>query len=253
VTGQRPPEPVTVLPPRTVGRTVFTQTWADLTFLHWAVDPAVVAPHLPRGTRPDTLAGSTYVGLVPFVMRRVGIAGSPGLPYLGTFCETNVRLYSVDEQGRRGVVFASLDAARLAPVLVARWGAGLPYLWSRMRCHHHGDEVGYTCRRRWPGPPGTSSRIRVRVGPPIEAGPLEHFLTARWGLHLVDRNPGLPRTRYWPNTHPQWPLQQATLLSMDDGILAAAGFPGLADRSPDSVLHSTGVRVVFGPRLPAGR
>ena len=250
MSGLTPAEPVTPLAPRAVGRTVFTQTWADLTFLHWAVEPTVVEPFLPRGTRPDTLDGVTYVGLVPFVMRRVGIAGSPGIPYFGTFCETNVRLYSVDATGRRGVVFVSLDAARLAPVLVARWGPGLPYLWSRMRYHHSGDEVGYTCRRRWPGPRGTSSRIRVRVGPPVEAGPLEHFLTARWGLHLSDRRPGVPRTRYWPNLHPQWPLQQATLLSMDDEILAAAGFPSLASRPPDSVLHSAGVPVVFGPRMP---
>src|SRR5262249_16922273 len=28
-------EPVTALPPRPVGRTVFTQEWTQLTFLHW--------------------------------------------------------------------------------------------------------------------------------------------------------------------------------------------------------------------------
>ena len=33
-------------------------------------------------------------------MVRIGLFATPGLPYVGTFCETNVRTYSVDEQGR---------------------------------------------------------------------------------------------------------------------------------------------------------
>ena len=44
----------------------------------------------------------------------------------GSFLETNVRLYSVDEHGRRGVVFRSLEADRLLPVLTARGRSGCP-------------------------------------------------------------------------------------------------------------------------------
>lgn len=117
------PEPITALAPRAAGRTVFTQRWSELAFLHWAVPPERVAHLLPTGTRPDTLDGATYVGLIPFWMQGIGFLGGPGLPWVGSFHETNVRLYSVDEQGRRGVVFLSLDASRLAPVLAARWGA----------------------------------------------------------------------------------------------------------------------------------
>ena len=254
-------EPVTPEPPRGVGRTVFTQTWAELALLHWAVEPDRVQPYLPPGTRPDVLDGVAYVGLVPFRMRGIGAWGSPGLPYFGSFLETNVRLYSVDRQGRRGVVFLSLDASRLAAVAAARWGPRLPYLWSSMRLVREndpaedaepaadlvGERVEYRCRRRWPGPRGASSTIRVRVGQPIEAGPLEHFLTARWGLHLGSGR----RTFYWPNAHPRWPLHAAEAERVDDELLAAAGFAGLAQRRPDSVLYSPGVHAVFGPRLPA--
>jgi uncharacterized protein len=55
-------------------------------------------------------------------MYRTGLLSLPAIPYLGSFAETNVRLYSVGPDGRRGVVFRSLDAARLMPVLAARWG-----------------------------------------------------------------------------------------------------------------------------------
>lgn len=230
-------EPITDETPRPVRHAVLTQSWRELTFLHWPMDPARVAPLLPAGTVPDTLDGKTYVGLVPFRMR-----GVLRMPYFGTFAETNVRLYSVDSRGRRGVVFRSLDAARLLPVLVGRLGVGLPYIWSSMRIGRDGDVVTYSCRRRRHGP---TSRIRVLPGTPIaEPSELERFLTARWGLHVSWRG----RTIYLPNEHPPWPLHRAELLDIEDGLLTAAGVSRPA-APPVSVLWSPGVPVRFGRPL----
>jgi hypothetical protein len=226
-----------------VGRTLLDQHWRDLTFLHWRVPAESVAPLLPVGTRPDVFDGSSWVGLIPFRLTRAAFGHGPPLPYVGTFCETNVRLYSIDAQGRRGVVFASLEAARLAFVLGARWTLGLNYTWARMRIHQEGRLVTYTSRRRWPPPRGASCCAVVRVGTAEVTGdPLAEFLTARWGLHT--RRAG--RTFYLPNTHASWPLVKAELLELDDELLAAAGLPGVASRPPDSVLFSAGVRTQFG-------
>lgn len=236
-------EPISPEPPSDIGRTLLTQSWLDLTFLHWAVDPELVSGLLPAGTSPDLIDGRTYVGLIAFRMHRVGWLGLPGVPYFGTFPETNVRLYSVDEHGRRGVVFRSLDASRLLPVVVARIAFRLPYLWARMSIHRDGDVLSYASRRRWPGPRGARSRISVRIGEPIEEPTeLEHFLTARWGLH----NDWFGRRLYLPNAHPRWSLQRAELLACDDELLLAAGLPAPTD-PPISVLYSPGVPVRFGP------
>jgi uncharacterized protein YqjF (DUF2071 family) len=225
------------------GRVLLDQHWRDLTFLHWRVPAETVAPLLPAGTRPDVFDGSSWVGLIPFRLTRAGFGSGPPLPYVGTFCETNVRLYSVDAAGRRGVVFASLESARLAFVLGARWTLGLNYTWARMRLQREGELVEYTSRRRWPAPRGASSRALVRVGStPVVDDPLADFLTARWGLHTRR----LGRTFYLPNTHPSWPLVDAELLHLDDELLATAGLDGVADRPPDSVLFSAGVRTQFG-------
>jgi len=238
-------EPITPTAQRPAGRTVFTQDWMELTFLHWAVDPALVEPLMPKGVRPDEFDGVTYVALVPFSMEGIGLFGAPAVPFFGTFLETNVRLYGVDELGRRGVVFCSLEASRLLTVAVTRVATGLNYLWAKMALDRNGDRMTYTTRRRWPGPRGLVSTVSVRVGDVIEPSPLEHFLTARWGLFLPDRR---GRTRYWPNEHPAWQLRSATLEHLDDGLLAAAGFPGLTNEPPISVLYSCGVSVRFGPR-----
>lgn len=246
------PSPVSPDAPSRVRSPLLTQQWLDLAFLHWAVEPDAVAGLLPRGTVPDTYDGATYVGLVAFRMHRVGWLGLPGVPYLGTFPETNVRLYSVDAHGRRGVVFLSMDAARLIPVVMGRVGFRLPYLWSRMSVRRAGDTVTYAGRRRWPGPRGASSLVTVRVGEPIaEPTGLEHFLTARWGMHNAFFGASGP-SAYLPNDHPRWPLHRAEVLTCEEDLITAAGLPAPAG-DPVSVLYSPGVPVRLGrPARPAG-
>jgi uncharacterized protein YqjF (DUF2071 family) len=228
--------------PRLPTRQIMSQRWADLTFVHWRVDPSMLAPLMPAGTRPDVHDGSTWVGLVPFRMVGAGVGKGPAVPWLGTFAETNVRLYSVDATGRRGVVFLSLEAARLAVVVGARLAFGLPYMWAHMRVRQSDGTLTYETSRRLPGPRGAGGRIVVRPGAAVTTDPLAAFLTARWGLHTRL----LGRTLYVPNEHETWPLHEAELLHLDDTLVAAAGLPDLAGRAPDSVLFSPGVRTVFG-------
>jgi uncharacterized protein YqjF (DUF2071 family) len=245
--GWAEPQPVVTAGTPLPGRAVLDQAWTDLAFLHWRVDPDRVSPLLPAGTRPDLHDGATWVGLIPFRMRGAGFGTGHPLPWVGSFAETNVRLYAVDARGRRGVVFGSLECERLAFVLGARLALGLPYTWSRMRVTQRSDVFTYTSRRRWPAPRGARSRVVVRAGTAVvRDDPLADFLTARWALHTR----AWGATRYLPNTHPRWPLQQAELLELDDELLSAAGLPGLASRAPDSVLFSRGVRTQFG--LPVG-
>lgn len=240
------PEELTPTAPRPVRRTVFSQAWRDVAFVHWAYDPGLVAPLLPPGVAPDTVDGATQVGLVAFRMRGIGIGPSPGIPYFGSFAETNVRVYTVDDSGQRGVFFLSLDATRLAPVLVARV-LGVPYSWSRMAVEDRpGGVHAYTCRRRWPGPRGALSRLAVRVGAQVtEPTALERFVTARWGLHVPSRR----GTAYWPNEHAEWPLHRAEALELDDELVAATGLPAPSG-PPSSVLWAAGVQVRFGPKQP---
>ena len=233
--------------PALLGRAVLGQQWRDLAFLHWPVAVSTVQRFFPPGTRPDVLddPATTYVGLVPFTMVGAGIGRRWPVPWAGTFLETNVRLYSVDAQGRHGVVFRSLDASRLLPVLAAHVGYGLPYVWSRMsrsvQPAAEGEVRTWTCARRLSL---VRSRISVRVGPPVEPTPLDVFLTARWGLHARH----LGRTWWVPNEHSTWPLRAAEVLELDDGLRAAAGVQ--VSGLPPLVRFTPGVRTAFGAPVP---
>ena len=239
------------------------QRWLDAVFLHWRIPEELAAKFMPDGVLPDVFDGSSWVGLIGFRMVQAGLGRGPGIPYLGGFNEVNVRLYSREPDGTRGVVFLSLDANRL-PVVVATRAAGIPYVWSRIRQwppfpgtdsgRLHGNHgtiagstgelpVGYSVHRFGRG----AARSDFGVVPKLHAAandPLSIFLTARFGMH--GRFHG--RSVYVPNSHSEWPLFTADVHRLSDGLVAAAGISVIGP--PESVLYSPGVRTRFGrPRL----
>lgn len=233
--------------PALPGRPWIEQAWRDVVFLHWRVDVSAVAPLLPPGVRPDTIGAdgaddgaTTWAGLLAF--RFTDTRFPPvSVGRIGDFVEVNVRVYTVDDLGRHGVVFLSLDAGKLAPTVGARVATGLPYRWAVAEQRRGDDRVAYAVRRH-----GTHVRsmLDVRVGEPItEPTALETFLTARWGMHVHRAG----RTRFWPNEHEPWPLRRASVVSLRDDLVGAAGLPfALTELEPDSVLYSPGVTTRFG-------
>lgn len=229
-----------VSPPPLPRPVVFDQRWSELTFIHWPVEPASVEHLYPAGTRPDVFAdGMTYVALVPFAMSGIGLGTSHPVPYFGSFLETNIRLYSIDDAGRHGVLFRSLETNRLAVVPLTRIGLGFRYTWARMGMTRSGQNITYDSVRRWPQR-GLRSHLTVTVGEVIEPTPLETWLTARWGAHT--RKAG--QTWWVPNEHDPWQLRAARITRIDDELLAASGV--VPSGEPLRALFSTGVRTRFG-------
>jgi uncharacterized protein YqjF (DUF2071 family) len=237
--GQVATEPITPDPPRRVRVPLLRQSWLDVVFLHWETDPVTARDRLPAGVDLDLFDGRAYVGLVALTMD-VALGGAP-LPFVDSFPELNVRLYTVDRHGRRGIAFCSMDAGRLLPAVAGRWGYGLPYRRADAAVSRRGPTVSYDLRRRWPGEDHPRSRFTVRVGDRLDRpGPLEDFLTARWVLHW-----SAARRSWWcPVDHPRWALHRATLESLDDQLVDDAGLP--VSGGPVSVLYSPGTRSRIG-------
>jgi uncharacterized protein YqjF (DUF2071 family) len=204
----------------TIANPVMRMHWDTLTFLHWRYDPAMIDRLLPRGLVAQTFDGTAWVSLVPFVMR-ITAPGLPVVPWIGRFCETNVRTYVTAEDGTEGIWFFSLDAARLAAVATARATFGLPYIWSTMAARIEPDRATYVCRRVLGG---ATSRVSVRIGESVaadELSQLDHFLSARWRLYAHH----LGANRYALARHEPWPLRRAELLELDDHLIVADGLP----------------------------
>lgn len=190
------PDPISRAPPGPMRTPVFIQAWEPCVFIHWPADIDAVTALLPPGCTADTYEGQTYVGLIPLVIRRVQVFGGRPVRHVSTFTELNVRIYSVDAEGRRGIVFLSLDAERLVPVLAAQASYRLPYKWARMSYENTGDVHRWTSVRRWPGPVGARAKIDVRVGAVI---------TERDGLTASSRSGGISTPRCLETTPPTPP------------------------------------------------
>ncbi|MFD1324159.1 YqjF family protein [Micromonospora sonneratiae] len=230
-------------PPPRVAWPVMHHHWSWITFLHWRYPVGTVQSMLPPGLAVDTYDGSAWLGLTPFLMERVRPPVGPVLPWLSRFPETNVRTYVRDRDGRRGIWFFSLDAARLPAVLAARVSYSLPYFWSEMAVRVDGERLEYRCTRRRPSLRGPHCHAEVRLGPALDHrahDELARFLTARYRLFTVV----LGRLVAAEVEHPVWPLHHAELLRLDETLLTAAGLP--PPHGPPLVHASPGVPVRVG-------
>ena len=50
---------------------IMYQSWENLLFLHWTVDPGIIQQTLPPGLTVDTFSGRAWLGIVPFFMRGI--------------------------------------------------------------------------------------------------------------------------------------------------------------------------------------
>jgi uncharacterized protein len=177
------------------------QTWEDLAFLHWRVDPDALARLLPPEAPLDTWEGAAWLGIVPFRITNMRVRGLPPVPWLSTSPELNVRTY-VTVDGKPGVWFFTLDAANRLLVEGGKRLYRLPYEHARMRCARRADWVEYESER-----PGGAFTGRYRGHGQLfhaEPGTLEHFLTERYCLYTADGG-RLYRAQIH---HPPWDLQR---------------------------------------------
>lgn len=158
------------------------QRWAGLLFLHWPVDPALIAARLPPGLQVDVYQGQAWLGIVPFFMDRVRPSGLPPVPWLSWFLELNVRTYVHDEQGNPGVWFFSLDCNQPIAVEIARRVFHLPYQHAAMRGVANGSHIHYTSRRK-SAVPTASYDYEIPASTQLAAPEsLEFFLLERYRL-----------------------------------------------------------------------
>jgi uncharacterized protein len=199
---------------------VMTQSWHDLLFAHWPVDERLLRSHVPAVFDIDRFDGTAWLSVVPFTMRRVAPRGVPALPWLSAFPELNVRTYVSPRDGKRGVFFFSLDAARLPAVLAARALFRLPYFHASMQVSRHGNAVRYHSRRR--GGRASFAAAYEPAGPAFTParGSLEFFLTERYCLYHVDP---LGRPSRLEIHHAPWELQPARAEITENTLTAPVG------------------------------
>jgi uncharacterized protein len=196
------------------------QTWHDLLFAHWSIDPRIMRALVPPELPLHTFEGKCWLAVAPFRMSGIRAHGLPPFPGLSRFPELNVRTY-VTLDGKPGVYFFSLDAASLTTVRGARRFYHLPYFHAEMSLTQDGEWIRYRSSRR-----RSLAEFRGRYRPigPVqlrEPGSLPHWLSERYCLYTVFEGKAFRAEIH----HQQWPLQDAELETEINSMADAAGIP----------------------------
>lgn len=241
--GAPPPEP-----PHRVRLPVNIHYWDNVSLLHWPFPPDDIARHLPEETTVLTFDEMAWVTVTPFFIR-VRPPGVPWVPRPCAFPETNLRTYVAGPDGRQGLWFLRMEVSALWFVAVLR-ALGLPYFRHRMSVDIDEERAVY---RSWPRmlSSGGGHHIVVCLGEdldPVQGGPWDRFVTARWGA-FHRRGPLL---LYTPVEHGPWPLRAAEVpVCSVDALFRDAGLP--APAGPPVAHFSPGVRVKVGVPQLVGR
>lgn len=245
-------------------RTFLTAEWRHLLMLNYAIDPAVLRPHVPAGTELDAWNGTNYVSVVGFLFLQTRVLGIP-VPSHRNFEEVNLRFY-VRRRGpegwRRGVVFIKEIVPRRAIAAIARVCYDEPYVALPMR-HRIESTAGAPAAGAWVEYAwrfhGRWNSMRAKIfGQPEDIAPgseVEFITEHYWGY--TKRRDG--RCSEYQVEHPRWSAWPARDETLDCDVAALYGeefcealhqpcrSTFVADGSPVSV--HTGVRL----RLSDGR
>ncbi|HEX4684758.1 MAG TPA: DUF2071 domain-containing protein [Gemmatimonadaceae bacterium] len=193
----------------TASRVFLRADWRRLALLNYRVDPALLRPHVPRGTELDEWAGGVYVSVVGFLFQRTRVLGIP-VPFHGEFTEVNLRFYvrrTVGTEIRRGVTF--IRELVSSPLIVTAASAlyNEPYLRADVTNELRTDGATYGWRV---GGRAGALKVRPKTTAQVVADSEEEFMTMRhWG-YTRQRDGS---TLEYGVEHPRWMVQRC------DGIL----------------------------------
>jgi uncharacterized protein len=169
---------------------IMIQQWLEFAFLHWSLPPQQVMPYVPAGLTLDTYEGNAWIGVLPFRMSHVHPRFVPSVPWLSEFLEFNVRTYVVGPDGKKGIIFFSLDASNPVGVSLGRAIYKLPYFNAQMTLEREGNIRHYTTRRTHKNarPAAFDGSYRPVGEYYVPAtGSLENFLVERYCLYTTNR------------------------------------------------------------------
>jgi uncharacterized protein len=201
--------------------------WRSLVMINYAVEPAALALHLPRGVELDLWEGEALVSMVGFLFLKTRVLGWP-IPFHQDFDEVNLRFYvrrRTAEGWRRGVVFVREIVPRFAIAATARVAYNEPYLSLPMRHSVPSAlqagarlEFGWRFRGRWQSLGATLAGELQD----IRAGSAEEFIFEHYHGYTRQRDGG---TVEYHVEHPRWRAWQTSESFLDADVPALYGEP----------------------------
>lgn len=183
---------------------IMKQSWENLWFLHYSVEPSAIRSLLPEPLELDTCEERAWVSLVCFETTKVSVRGMSRFTLVPKFHQLNFRTYA-KYKGLKGVYFFSLDVDSPLTAFGANTFFGLPYFTASMELKDNGDDFYFQSARKKNTERVLSVRFKNNNDLFVpQKGSLADWLANRFIL-FKDASDGA----IWGGkvSHPLWPLQ----------------------------------------------
>lgn len=228
-------------------QTFLQAEWRNLIMLNYAVDPAILIPHLPPGTELDYWQGKALVSMVGFQFLNTRVLGIKW-PWHINFEEVNLRFYVRrfdGQQWKRGVVFISeivpkILIATIANTLYNERYQAMPMRHSivpagvdKLRIRYEWQSKG-----RWNALEALIDKsLKPMPADSPEAFIFEHY----WGYNQLSRH----TTHEYEVVHPSWQIADCEEAFFDADIANLYGqeFVPFLSQKPASVFYAFGSAV----------
>ena len=211
--------------------------WVDAVFIHFALSPAELQPHVPFEL--DTRDGVAYVSLVAFTQSRLrptmgGRLGEMLVAPLAHHEFFNVRTY-VRHGDDRGIFFMAEWIPNRVAAFIGPRTYGLPYRLGRLKYHGMRREVAAAGRRLTL----EASPCGTRPNPAFDEFLLEQYTAFTCHERVIRR---------FDVEHVPWPQRRRIDVDLIDTSLLTLSGEWLDHAQFAAAHHSPGVRdVVIGP------
>ena len=240
------------------GKPFLTAEWRYVAMLNYEIDPAVLHPHVPKGTELDSWNGKTLASMVGFLFQNTRVLGLP-IPLHRNFEEINLRFYvrrKAQDGWRRGVVFVNEIVPRPAIALVARWLYNENYValpTGNVICRAaDGTRMIESVKYYWTFQKRAQFFELITRGAPIDFidGSQEEFIAQHYWGYSSQRKGGTVEYRV---EHPPWRIWQAASARLDCDVenLYGRQFVKVLAAQPSSAFLAEGsaVSVSRGVRM----
>lgn len=214
---------------------VYYQEWNNALFLHWKVPFDELRKLVPGELKLDDYNGEYYISLVAFTMQKIHPRYLHPIQTISDFYEINVRTY-VNNDGKPGVYFLSIEAEKKLSVIIAKVLSGLPYERAFMKrfgsayaSENHEKNFFFSAKFQ-------TGKIND------QKSELDKWLTERYRLYLKKDN----GFYYYDIHHLEWEIRFAELDHLK--LRYNFGQLDLSSQTPDYVHYSPGVRVLSWQR-----
>ena len=191
-------------------RSIMSQKWSNLLFLHYKVDPKELQKLIPPPLELDLHNDEAWVSVVPFKMGEVKPGNIANI--IPSFPEINVRTY-VKYGDQHGVYFLTLDANNKFIVKTSSLFPGLPYKEAEMNQSGEGSAENpfyMKSNRTEKNAPSAAFEASYEVKQEkasLSRYELSRFLVERYRFFGVNKDGCVVKTDI---NHAKWPIKTAT-------------------------------------------